>query len=117
MKWFYNICGSLCVGLGFVGLFLPLLPTTPFLLLAAFFFSKGSARLHRWLMEHRTMGPIIKDWNQNRVIRPRVKWLSAVTIVLIMSPALMFGNFSSTLKALSILVGIVVIVMIFSQRS
>lgn len=117
MKWLYNIAGGVCVGLGFLGLFLPLLPTTPFLLLAAFFFSRGSAGLHRWLIEHRTMGPIIRDWNENRIIRPRVKWMAAVMIVVLMSPALVFGNFPAALKVISALVGIGVIVMIFSHRS
>jgi uncharacterized membrane protein YbaN (DUF454 family) len=117
MRWLYNIGGGICVGLGFLGLFLPLLPTTPFLLLAAFCFSRGSTRMHRWLVEHKTMGRMIKDWNEHRVIRPRVKWTAAIMIVLIMSPALLFGNFSSTIKLISALVGLGVIVMIFSQNS
>ena len=117
MRWVYNIGGSICVGLAFLGLFLPLLPTTPFLLLAAFCFSRGSARLHRWLIEHPTMGPMISDWNNHRVIRPRVKWTAAIMLIVIMSPPLLFGDFSSTLKIISALVGVVVIVMIFSQNS
>jgi uncharacterized membrane protein YbaN (DUF454 family) len=117
VKWLYNAAGSICVGLAFLGLFLPLLPTTPFLLLAAFCFSKGSARMHAWLLHHPTMGPIIKDWNENRVIRPRTKWISAAALVIVMSPALLFGNFSPVFKWISAIVGIGVIIMIFSFRS
>ena len=63
------------------------------------------------------MGPIIKDWNENRVIRPRVKTAASIAIVLIMTPALIFGTFSPVLKAFSACVGIGVIVMICRQPS
>jgi len=116
-KFFYNVAGCACVGLAFLGLFLPLLPTTPFLLLAAFCFSRGSERLHGWLLGHRTMGPIIRDWNERRVIRPRVKVLAAITVVLLLSPALFLGSFHPALKAVSLLVGVAVIVMICRQKS
>jgi uncharacterized membrane protein YbaN (DUF454 family) len=117
VKWIYNISGSICVGLAFAGIFLPLLPTTPFLLLAAFCFSKGSPRLHRWLIEHPRLGPIIEEWNQHRIIRPRVKWMSSIMIILLMTPALVFGNFSPWLKAVSVVVGTGVIAMVFRARS
>ena len=115
-KFLYNVAGCSCVGLAFLGLFLPLLPTTPFLLLAAFCFSRGSERLHGWLLGHRTMGPIIRDWNERRVIRPRVKVLAAITVVLLISPALIFGSFHPALKSVSLLVGAAVIAMIYRQK-
>ena len=117
IKLLYNTAGCICVGLAFLGLFLPLLPTTPFLLLATFCFSRGSARMHQWLMSHRTMGPIIRDWNENRIIQPAVKRAASITIILIMTPAIVFGSFSPALKALSALAGIGVIVMICRQPS
>src|SRR5262245_22974887 len=113
----YNSAGCICVALGFFGLFLPLLPTTPFLLLAAFCFSRGAPRLQTWLLEHRTMGPIIRNWNERRVIPAHVKVYAAIAIPLVMSPALVFGSFHPGLKAISVLVGIAVIVMIFRQPS
>lgn len=116
-KLLYNICGSICVGLAFLGIFLPLLPTTPFLLLAAFCFSRGSSSLHSWLMNHPTLGRIIRDWNERRVIRPRVKAVAAITMVLLLSPALIFGSFHPALKLMSVLIGVVVLVMIFRQPS
>jgi uncharacterized membrane protein YbaN (DUF454 family) len=116
-KFFFNVVGCICVGLAFLGLFLPLLPTTPFLLLAAYCFSRGSARLHAWLLHQPTLGSIIRDWNEKRVIRPRVKAAAVVTTILILSPALIFGSFHPALKGFSIVVGLVVIVMIYRQPS
>jgi uncharacterized protein len=67
--------GWIFFGLGIIGAFLPLLPTTPFLLLAAYCFSKTSPRFHTWLLEMPIFGPAVIDWNQNRVIRLRAKLL------------------------------------------
>jgi uncharacterized membrane protein YbaN (DUF454 family) len=53
------VLGLICVGLGGLGVVLPLLPTTPFLLLAAYLFARSSDRWHRWLMSHRLLGPYI----------------------------------------------------------
>ena len=114
---FYNVAGGACVVLAFLGLFLPLLPTTPFLLLAAFCFSRGSARLHRWLLEHRTMGPIIRDWNERRVIQPRVKRVATLSVVLLVGAPMAFGGFNPVLQIVSAVVGLLVIVMIHRQPS
>ncbi len=65
--------GFLALALGVVGIFLPLLPTTPFLLLAAFCFSRSSERLHIWLVTHPRFGPIITNWNENGAIDRRSK--------------------------------------------
>jgi len=62
--------------LGVVGIFLPLLPTTPFVLLAAACFSRGSTRCERWLMSHRTFGPMVRDWRRHRAIPRRARWLA-----------------------------------------
>jgi len=58
--------GFLMVGLGVAGIFLPLLPTTPFLLLAAYFFGRGSSRWHAWLLRHRHLGPYIHSFRSRR---------------------------------------------------
>src|SRR6187455_1770466 len=81
MRLFYIACGIVCVALAFVGIFLPLLPTTPFILLAAFFFSKGSQRMHSWLTHHPQFGQMIQDWEKHRVIRPRAKLVASIMIV------------------------------------
>lgn len=68
--------GLVALATGIVGAFLPLLPTTPLVLLAAFCFSRSSARLERWLVEHRHFGPMILDWRARRAIPRRAKQLA-----------------------------------------
>lgn len=73
LRLFWLTTGWLSVGLGVIGIFLPLLPTTPFLLLAAYAFSRGSERLHTWLVEHPRLGPPINDWRAHRAVSRRSK--------------------------------------------
>jgi len=75
------VFGLLALGLGIVGIFLPLLPTTPFVLLAAFFFSRGSDRLHRWLADHPRFGVYVRDWEAEQVIPPIGKYASTLVMV------------------------------------
>lgn len=65
--------GFIALGLGVLGIVLPLLPTTPLVILAAFAFAKSSPRLHDWLLQNRTFGPIIIEWQTQGVIAPRYK--------------------------------------------
>ena len=116
-RYLYVLTGLLCLGCGFLGIFLPLLPTTPFVLLAAFCFSRGSQTLHRWLLTQRTFGPIIRDWNQHGVIRLRVKWISTCLIVLMLSYPIIFKDVPLFAKIAAALVGLGVLVFIWSRPS
>jgi uncharacterized protein len=82
VKILFFIIAWISFGLGVIGIFLPILPTTPFLILSAYLFSKSSPRFHAWLMGLPFAGPAILDWQQNRVIRPRAKVLCASMILL-----------------------------------
>lgn len=75
------ITGWLAVALGAVGAFLPVVPTVPFLLVAAYCFSRSSPRLHAWLVSHPRFGAPILDWQEHGVIRPRAKRLATALIL------------------------------------
>lgn len=74
-------CGLLSLVLGLIGVVLPGLPTTPFVLLAAACFAKASPRLHAWLTQHRWLGPMVRDWERNRSLPLRIKWLASFMMV------------------------------------
>jgi uncharacterized protein len=80
-RWLWIGGGWLALGLGVIGAFLPVIPTTPLVLVAAWCFSKGSERLHRWLLDDPRFGPLIRDWERHRVIRRRAKVLATAMIV------------------------------------
>lgn len=65
--------GTLCVVLGVIGIFLPILPTTPFLLLAAGCYARSCERCHRWLLAHRWFGGFIRNWHEYRGVTRRQK--------------------------------------------
>lgn len=77
LRWLFLGLGFLFVGLGGLGVVLPGLPTTPFMLLAAWMFSKSSPRFHTWLWSHRLFGPYVRAWAQHRVIPFRVKIIAS----------------------------------------
>jgi uncharacterized membrane protein YbaN (DUF454 family) len=79
----YRALGFLFLALGTAGIFLPVLPTTPFILLAAACFTRSSERWHRWLLANRTFGPMVRNWEENRCVNCRVKWIAIVTMVLV----------------------------------
>jgi uncharacterized membrane protein YbaN (DUF454 family) len=64
----FVLLGLISLAIGFVGVFLPLLPTVPFMILAAYCFGRGSSRLERWLLDHRTFGPHIRAWRSEGAI-------------------------------------------------
>jgi uncharacterized membrane protein YbaN (DUF454 family) len=76
--------------LGFIGVFLPVIPTTPFVLLAAFCFARSSPSFYNWLMNHRWFGPALRDWVKTRGIRPRAKIIAISMLTLCMIPTVLF---------------------------
>src|SRR5690625_424948 len=80
VRWLYLVLAYSCVGLGAVGVVLPGLPTTPFLLLAAWAASRGSDRLHCWLYENRHFGPPLRAWRDQRAVPRRAKWMAVILL-------------------------------------
>lgn len=76
----YLALGWLFFGLGMLGVVLPVLPTTPFLLLTLWAFSRSSLRLHQWLYQHRIFGPALQRWHQHRIIPLDAKVIIVVTM-------------------------------------
>lgn len=84
MRVIWGLCGALALLLALVGIVLPLLPTVPFLLLAAFCLSRFSPRWHDWLLGHPTFGPPIHDWRRRRAVRRSVKWKISLSMLMVL---------------------------------
>jgi len=91
MRVFWFTLGLFSLILGAIGIFLPLLPTVPFLLLAAFGFARSSERLHGWLLSHPTFGPPIESWRERGAIGPRAKRVATVSILATFALSLVLG--------------------------
>ena len=78
------LVGFASLALGAIGAFLPLLPTVPFILLAAFAFAQSSERMHTWLLNHNLFGGMIRDWRQYGAISLRAKIASVVTMLAVL---------------------------------
>lgn len=90
-RWLWLLLGFLSAGCGIAGAVLPLVPTTPFLLLAAFAFARSSPRFHDWLITHRHFGPVILDWEQHGSIDRRVKATAVVAMAVALALTWLIG--------------------------
>ena len=78
---FWLSIGLVFTGLAFIGVFLPLVPTTPFLLVAAFCFARSSERFSKWLYDHKMFGPLLTNWNQYGAISRHAKMLAGASLL------------------------------------
>lgn len=109
----YVLCGLAFVGLAVLGAVLPLLPTTPFLLLASYFFVRSSPRLHAWLLRSRLFGGFLRDWQRHRGVRPHVKVAALTMLPLVVCTSVTLGNLAWYLvAALLVLAAVGVIVVV-----
>ena len=86
----YAGLGTGCVVLGILGMFLPVLPTTPFLLLAAGCYARASGRFYNWLLNHPLFGPTIQEWRRHRSIAYRTKVTAIVLMALTLGSSIVF---------------------------
>jgi uncharacterized membrane protein YbaN (DUF454 family) len=73
-KIFWNTLGFLSLGMAYIGVVTPGIPYSPFVVFAAYCFSKGSERMHRWLYNHKLFGPFLTNWNTKRVFPQKMKY-------------------------------------------
>lgn len=116
-RYAYLACGWLSLSLGVIGTVLPLLPTVPFVLLAAFCFSKGSERLHQWLLNHKLAGHHIRDWQEHRIIRKRSKVITTVMMSPLFAYAIFLEQIPMAGRVLLTIIPIAVLAVIWSFPS
>ena len=80
-RWAWWLLAYASLGTGIVGIFVPGLPTTVFILLSAYAASRGSDRLHAYLTQHPNFGPMIADWQAHGAVARRVKWVATLTML------------------------------------
>lgn len=97
----FLIAGWIAVAMGLVGAVLPLLPTVPFMILAAYCFARSSPRLEAWLVEHRLFGVHIRNWRQHGAISPRAKRVALLAFAVSATVGLMFLAFPWSLVPLA----------------
>lgn len=91
MRWLLWTISTISLGLGIIGIFLPLLPTTPFILLAAFCYGRSSPRFYNLLMNHPRLGPPLRQWKEKRSVPRRAKLIAITMLALTLVPsALLF---------------------------
>lgn len=90
-RFAWQAAGLAALGTGVIGIVVPLLPTTPFLLLAGFCFCRGSERLHDWLITHPRFGPPIEDWRRHGAVSRGAKAGAAIAIAATLAISLVIG--------------------------
>jgi len=109
--------GWLSIAVGIAGIFLPIIPTTPLAILAAWFFSRSSVRWHTWLLQHRIFGPTIATWEAHGVISQKAKILATTMMVILFSYTLIFVHVSIYIKSVISLIGLCVLIFIWTRPS
>lgn len=118
LRWIFVALGLIFLAIAVLGAILPVLPTTPWVLLAAGCFAKSSPRLHRWLKRSPYFGHMIRDWETHRGIRWRVKLLAVGMIVTVIGLTVIFGPAPDWAKLSAVGLGAVgIAVVLFVVRT
>ena len=107
IRWLFLLLGTIFFVLGLIGVVLPVLPTTPFILLAAACWARGSKRFYIWLINHKYFGKLVRDWEKNRAVPRYAKWLACTMMGL--SCAMLFYRLAPTIQWMAWLTTIICI--------
>jgi hypothetical protein len=113
----FLVLGTLFVVLGVIGIVVPVLPTTPFLLLAAACYARGSQRSHDWLLANPAFGPLIREWQQHRAIPWRTKIYAIALMSATLAASIVFFVEPAWLKALLATIGMALALWLASVPS
>jgi uncharacterized membrane protein YbaN (DUF454 family) len=116
IKLLYLSLGITCTALGFICAFLPILPTTPFLLIALWAFSRSSPRLRNWLYHHPHYGKTLQDWFEYGVISNKVK-VVAITAITLSIPTAYFITKSTLVLFIHIPIVVITVSYLYSRPS
>jgi len=111
------IAGTVCVGLGIVGIFLPVLPTTPFLLLAAICYARSSQRFHSWLLNNKWFGSYIRNYLERKGISLRAKIVTLSLLWITIGVSVAFAVETLALEFILVIIAIGVSIHILSLRT
>ena len=99
-KLFWNTLGFLSLGMAYIGVVTPGIPYSPFVVFAAYCFSKGSERMHRWIYNHKLFGPFLTNWNTKRVFPQKMKYfmlgMMSLSLVLMYTSGVKLNGVIST---------------------
>lgn len=108
------LLGGLCsLGLGVVGAFLPILPTTPFVLLSAYCFSRSSPRWYHWMCGSPWFGPILREWETERGVRLSVKWLATILVLATVGASILLRGPTSVMSILLTLIATIGLMVVW----
>jgi len=113
----YAAMGTLFLVTGIVGIFLPILPTTPFLLLATACYARSSRRFYNWLMNHPVFGPMIIEWRTYRSIPWRIKLVAMVTMFLTFGSSIVFFIRDGRLQLALAFFGVMMLIWLYQIPS
>lgn len=106
LRWLLSLLGTVALGLGLVGVVVPGLPTTPFILLGAACFARASPRLHQRMLSSAWIGPMLRDWENNRSLTRRVKSVALTMMVVMVAVSVWTFHGRVWLQAVLVLVGL-----------
>jgi len=109
--------GILALILGFIGVFVPLLPTTPFLLIASYCFVRSSNRFNSWLLDNSILGPFFRDYVEKRAIKRKIKWITLLVLWTTILTSVFLIKSLLWVKILLIVIAIGVTIHIVSLRN